>query len=866
MAYENYVSGWTVSAKDLSVRRASATDTDTGNDWENSNSLGDPGFGNYAPSTPDTTPPVVTITNPTASTISGSVIISMSVTDASAIVQNEIYIDNTLRASSPSYNWDTTLELDTAYTIKARAMDSSNNWGEAIFSVTVDNTNYVPPTLSEMKIMAYNVEQSGLNPDWKQVVKEENADIAIFIETGDWDTNGVFESYISEFNTYFTTEDPYYGAQTTGIAFSTSGEAIMSRYPIVSVTQIPLVTLDDGSSFDPSHDFLSVELDIPGTNMYVVASHLKCCSGATNENKRERAQEGIINYIDSLGDVPVVYAGDLNSFSPEDVGPLAPNGDLNYGPMSMMLKDDTFGAYSQYGSTVHTFVDSFRTMNPNDPGYTYGHQNPTFTSRIDFLTLNQHLYDKMISATVGDTPTANTGSDHYSTDVTLNFATTNDTTAPTQVTGLVTTTVSNTQIDLTWSVATDDTAVTGYNIYRDGVLLTSTTGTSYSDTGLSSLTTYSYQISASDAAGNEGIRSISSSSTTLADPDTTPPTQVTGLSTTVIGTTQIDLTWSASTDNIAVAGYNIYRDGVFITSTPTTSYSDTGVTEASTYSYQISAFDAAGNEGLASNSVSVSTPDISAPTQVTGLVATTISDTQIDLLWSASTDNLAVAGYNIYRDGVLLTSTTGTSYSDMGLSSLTTYSYQISAFDTAGNEGLLSNSVSSTTNAPPSGNSILIYEVYYDTIGRDSIEEWIELYNYGNTAVDLSGWTISDNSGTYTIAQGVILQPGKYLVIARDNNGFFNLYGFNPDIADLSLALGNKGDMLTLKDTASQIIDFVAWENYVSGWNIVAKRGQTISRTSIVDTDTVTDWIVKLNNGTPINNLNIAMIPISTKN
>ena len=68
--------------------------------------------------------------------------------------------------------------------------------------------------------------------------------------------------------------------------------------------------------------------------------------------------------MDDLGDVPVMYVGDLNSFSPEDTGDLAPLGDLNYGPMSMMLMDDTFGSYSQYGSTVHTFTDVFRFLNP----------------------------------------------------------------------------------------------------------------------------------------------------------------------------------------------------------------------------------------------------------------------------------------------------------------------------------------------------------------------------------------------------------------------------------------------------------------------------------------------------------------------
>jgi len=268
--------------------------------------------------------------------------------------------------------------------------------GLSVFS-SVASADTIPSDRS-IKVMTYNIEESGINPDWKQVVKEENPDIVAFVETGTWDDNNdlLLNQYCAEFNAYFTNEDPYNCVTTQGISYSTSGEAIMSRFPIVSTTQLALVTLDDGSSFDPSHDFLDVEVNITGLNVHIIASHLKCCSGATNENKRERAQEGIINYMDGLGDVPIMYVGDLNSFSPRDTGPLAPLGDLEYGPMSMMLLDDSFGSYSQYGSVVHTFTDAFRTLNPDDPGYTYGHQNPQYNSRIDFLTLNQHLGDKMV--------------------------------------------------------------------------------------------------------------------------------------------------------------------------------------------------------------------------------------------------------------------------------------------------------------------------------------------------------------------------------------------------------------------------------------------------------------------------------------
>ncbi len=944
VAWEGYVAGWTVSAKDTTIRRITATDTDSNADWENSGTLGDPGSGSYGGGTGgDTTAPSVTITNPTnGATVSGSVTITFSASDANGISSTSLLIDGTQVSSSTSFVWDTTLETDGSHQITARATDTSGNVGEDIISVTVSNNGggSPPPTATgAYKIMLYNIEQSGINPDWKQVVKEENPDIAIFIETGDWDDNNnqLLNQYVTEFNNYFVNEAPYVGYTTQGIAFSTSGEAILSRYPVVSVTQITNVTLDTGAVFDPSHDFFDVVVDINGVHTHVIAAHLKCCSGTTNEDKRERAMEGIINYMDSLGDVPIVFAGDLNSFSPVDVEDpnLAPNGNLGWGPMTMLVRpsDPTYG---QYSSTVHTFTDVFRSLNPTDPGYTYGHQNPTYTSRIDFIVVNQHFAGLLINSTTGDTPTANTGSDHYSVDTFVKPFGGSDTIPPAQVVGVSATTVSPSQIDLTWTANTEPD-LAHYNVYRDGVLVGTSTTASFSDTGLTASTAYTYEVSAVDTSGNEGMKSTAVSATTqspdltppaqvtglvanavgetkvdltwtantepdldhynvyrdgvlvgtsttasfsdiglvakttytyevsavdvsgnegqkstpatVTTPDLTPPAQVTGLTANAVGETQVDLTWSANTEP-DLDHYNIYRDGVLVGTSTTTSFSDTGLVAKTTYTYEVSAVDTVGNEGQKSVPVSVTTPDLTPPAQVIGLSATAVSPSQIDLTWTANTEP-DLAHYNVYRDGVLVGTSTTASFSDTGLTASTAYTYEISAVDTSGNEGARSVAVTATTPAP-SLNHILISEVFYDTPGRDRIEEWVELYNPTGAAVDLSGWTLSDNSKTYTIPSGTVIGAGSFLIIARNANGFNSLYGFMPDISGMNLALGNKGDMLSLKDSSGQQIDFVAWENYVSGWNIAASRGNSIARTSLnSDTDTVSDWQVVGNNGTP---------------
>ena len=93
------------------------------------------------------------------------------------------------------------------------------------------------------------------------------------------------------------------------------------------------------------------------------------------------------------------------------------------------------------------------------------------------------------------------------------------------------------------------------------------------------------------------------------------------------------------------------------------------------------------------------TADTIAPTQVSGLSASAFSSSQINLVWSASTDNVDVAGYRIYRGGVQIATSNVTSYKNMGLTPSTAYSYTVLAYDAAGNESGQSSSVSATTQA-----------------------------------------------------------------------------------------------------------------------------------------------------------------------
>jgi acid phosphatase type 7 len=212
--------------------------------------------------------------------------------------------------------------------------------------------------------------------------------------------------------------------------------------------------------------------------------------------------------------------------------------------------------------------------------------------------------------------------------------------------------------------------------------------------------------------------------------DNQPPTAPTNLAGTASTGGQVDLSWTASTDDVGVGGYRIYRDGTQIGSTTGTVYSDTTAVPNSTYSYYVVAFDTSNNTSQPSNTVSVTTPpDSTPPSTPANLAATAPTPTEVDLTWSASTDDVRVAGYRILRDGAQIATSPRASYADLTTQASTTYSYAVVAYDAGGNVSGQSNSVTVTTPAQP---TTLTF--------TPSADSWVEAdtatTNYGsNTAI-----------------------------------------------------------------------------------------------------------------------------------
>jgi chitodextrinase len=303
-----------------------------------------------------------------------------------------------------------------------------------------------------------------------------------------------------------------------------------------------------------------------------------------------------------------------------------------------------------------------------------------------------------------------------------------DSMPPTAPANLSATAILATSINLSWMASTDNVGVAGYKLERcsgagcaNFVQIGTPAGVAFADSGLTASTSYSYRVRATDAAGNNSAYSNIFSMNMLAGADTTPPTAPANLAVTAASTSQINLSWVASTDNVGVTGYKLERcSGAACANfaqigTPTgTSFNDAGLAASSSYSYRVRADDAAGNNSGYSNMASAATPaapDTTPPTAPTNLAAAATSTSQINLAWTASTDNVGVAGYKVERCSSVacanfaqIATPIGMTFNDTGLTASTSYSYRVRADDAAGNNSAYSNTATATTQAVSSGN------------------------------------------------------------------------------------------------------------------------------------------------------------------
>jgi len=269
---------------------------------------------------------------------------------------------------------------------------------------------------------------------------------------------------------------------------------------------------------------------------------------------------------------------------------------------------------------------------------------------------------------------------------------------PTAPGSLVRSAFTETSVTFSWSAATDNVAVVRYELFRNGAPSGSATGTRHTITGLKCGTTDWFGVEAVDAAGNRSSRARVPAATgpCSAPPpagDKEPPTAPGNLVRSAFTAISVTLSWSAATDNVGIARYELFRNGAGAGSTTGTRHTITGLKCGTTAWFGVEAVDAAGNRSsrarvqAATGSCSVPPPstDQQPPTTPRNLLRSAFTATSVTVSWSAATDNVGVARYEVFRDGTSAGSTTETRHSFTGLKCGTSYWFGVEALDAAGN-------------------------------------------------------------------------------------------------------------------------------------------------------------------------------------
>ena len=491
-----------------------------------------------------------------------------------------------------------------------------------------------------------------------------------------------------------------------------------------------------------------------------------------------------------------------------------------------------------------------------------------------------------------------------------------DTTAP-QAPGNVTATAqSDTSIQVTWSASSDPSGIREYRVYRNGgatataTIPGNTSPLTYTDTGLTASTAYTYRITAVDdsAARNQSALSTAATATTNATPpptDDDPPTTPGNFTATAAGQTSINLAWTASTDASGIREYRIERNGTLITQAPANarSYVDNnggaGLTPDTLYSYSIIAVDNASPANASSSAVASArtqaAPDTAPPTVPTGLAATVLSSTSIRLNWSASTDPSNIASYRIYRDGVRINSSASTQYTDTGLTASTQYTYTVSAVDASPqqNESAQSVAIQATTNnippdtTPPSAptnltaaaqsSSAILLNWGASTDAGGPISAYRIFRNGGASPIT----TVGGSTLTFTDTQLTGSTQYSYTVRAVDSAPTPNVSAAsntatattlaNPDVTPPTTPM----NVVATAQTASTIL--ITWsastdDSGISGYSVFRNGGTTpiatmLQATSFTDAglsaSTTYTYTVRATDNSPAANVSAASAPAS---
>ena len=506
-----------------------------------------------------------------------------------------------------------------------------------------------------------------------------------------------------------------------------------------------------------------------------------------------------INQVFAMGDAPSTcsnrYDGPIVSF-------LINNGSQTFDPIANPGVTFNVNTLSNYSVTFVIHTSNMSSQNNTNPGTTWYHDDVfAFADGHcipDSITTNINPNQNV---TLNRTLTNPHGgyyqqSVFFSTFSTLGNPVTYNVQwiAPPSVPQNLQANTSNSQVILSWSAPSSNggSPITNYKIFKstssgtETLFATTENMTLYNDTSVTNGQTYFYTVTAVNSVGESPQSNETSVTPTSSATVPQPPTSLTA---TVASSSQINLSWASPVNNggSALTGYQIERStdsgstwSTLVANTGNTSikYSDTGLHPSTIYTYRVSSINSVGTSSPSNTATATTSSNTTIPSSPTGLVATAISSSQINLSWTAPSNNggAAITGYDIERSTdngntwsnlIPNTSSTATTYNDTGLSSSTTYTYRVSAINSVGTS--LPSDTSSATTSTVTSSGIVLNNVQ-STSGVVSFSNQITLADFdvgtGNNKLLVVGVS-SDNSDVGSVTFG-----GSYLT--KKVGSFYN--------------------------------------------------------------------------------------------
>ena len=727
----------------------------------------------YTP--PDPTPPAAP-TNLTANAVSSSQI-DLDWDDNTELDLSHYNVHRSTNIGGPysqvatnvtlSQHSDTGLSASTTYYYVVTAVDTASN--ESGYSNEASDTTYAPdlPPAAPTDLTANAVSSSQIDLDW-----DDNT-----------------EPDLSHYNVHRSTTpgDPY-SQVATNVTLSQHSDTGLSA----STTYYYVVTAVDTASNESGYSNEASDTTGPAapTNLTATAGSssridLQWTDNANDEDgfRIERKISGgayeeittvspdVTRYYDIGLDSSETYTyhvcsykGDCNSTwsneatqSPLPVAPSGLTAISGNGVVDLSWMDNTETDFHHY--------DVYRSLTSGSGYSKINSSDVSVSNYTDNTVTNGTTYYYIVKAT------DNSSNESSASNEATGFP--RDTSPPGAPTGLSVTAIGDRLVRLSWTANTEPD-VDSYNVYRSTApgsgyarIATGVTGVTivtYDDTTVFNGIPYYYRVTAVDTSGNESPYSDDEASGTPLDSD--PPDAPTGIYATA-GDSEIIIDWIDNTE-YDLDNYRVYRSTTsgftpgpptFINSVTSSEYTDSGLTNGTTYYYRIKAEDTSSNLSQPSDQVSATPSDLTPPSTPTNLTATA-SDGQVELDWDDNAEP-DLQDYNIYRSTtsgssyILIDSVSGTppssDYIDATVTNDEIYYYVVTAVDAVSNESDASDEASAMpqdTTAPAAPTGLLC------TVSASVSLDWDD----NNTELDFASYNVYRDT-----ADGFTPGPGNHI-------------------------------------------------------------------------------------------------------